>query len=71
MEKIENVEIQQAILHDVMFMSIELEEHIETFKEWGKIKVLLMTHGLVIFGPIIINLVRVHKCDMRLFITCS
>jgi hypothetical protein len=36
MEKIKDVEVQQIILHDlhdVMYMSIEPKENIETFKE--------------------------------------
>jgi hypothetical protein len=43
MEKIEDVEVRQAILHDmhdVMFISTKLEEHIDTFKERGRIKIL-------------------------------
>ncbi len=80
MEKIKDVEIQQLIfhdMHDVMFMSIEPKKKIEAFKERGRIKILqsfdmfLVTHGLVIFGPPTTNLVRVHKCNMRLFIACS
>jgi hypothetical protein len=36
MEKIKDVEVRQAILHDmcdVMFMFIEIKKHIEAFKE--------------------------------------
>ncbi len=43
MEKIEDVEVWQVILHDmhnVMFMFIEHEKQIEVFKEQGIIKVL-------------------------------
>jgi hypothetical protein len=43
MEKIKDVKVQWIILHDlhdVMYISIELKENIETFKEQGKMKVL-------------------------------
>jgi len=43
MEKVKYVEIRQIIfcdLHDVMYMSIKPKENIETFKEWGRMKVL-------------------------------
>jgi hypothetical protein len=36
MEKIKDVEVRQAILHDmchVMFMFIEIKKHIKVFKE--------------------------------------
>jgi len=43
MENIKDVEVQQIILHDlhdVMYISIEPKENIETFKEQRKMKVL-------------------------------
>jgi hypothetical protein len=43
MENIKDVKVQWIILHDlhdVLYMSIEPKENIETFKEWGKMKVL-------------------------------
>jgi len=65
MEKIKDVEVWQIILHDlhdVMYMSIEPKENIETFKEWERMKVLqsfeqhsLMTLAHITFGPIIAN----------------
>jgi hypothetical protein len=41
--RVKYVEIRQIIfcdLHDVMYMSIKPKENIETFKEWGRMKVL-------------------------------
>jgi hypothetical protein len=42
MEKIKDVEVRQAILHDMhnVMLMFELEEQIEAFKEQGIIKVL-------------------------------
>jgi hypothetical protein len=43
MEKIKDVEVWWMIfhdLHDVMYMSIEPKENIETFKKQGRMKVL-------------------------------
>ncbi len=43
MEKIKDVEVQRITfhdLHDVMYMSIEPKENIETFKKRGKMKVI-------------------------------
>ncbi len=43
MENIKDVKVQKIILHDlndVMYISIEHKENIETFKEWKRMKVL-------------------------------
>jgi len=43
MEKIKDVEVWRIILHDlhdVMYMSIEPKENIDTFKKWRRMKVL-------------------------------
>jgi hypothetical protein len=43
MEKIKDVEVQQKTfhdLHDVMYMSIEPKENIETLKKRGRMKVI-------------------------------
>jgi formate/nitrite transporter FocA (FNT family) len=81
MEKIKDVEVRQAILHDmcdVIFMFIETKKHIKAFKEQERNKflqilsnMLLVTLGLVVSGLIITSLVCAHKCNMRLFRTCS